>query len=107
MLVNIMSNALKYSTQAVDVEMNCIGGKIEIAVLDRGPGVPESYRDRVFEPFVRTDSAVATDPQGSGLGLAIVHQIAVSQGWDIQLSDRSGGGLCVRLVLPGEAARPT
>jgi two-component system osmolarity sensor histidine kinase EnvZ len=99
-LMNLIENALRYAPGSLP-ELTCSaqGGSFLIEILDRGPGIPPADRERVFEPFVRLDSARSGG--GSGLGLAIVREICRSHGWRIELQNRPGGGTSARLVLPG------
>lgn len=70
-----------------------------IEVLDRGPGVPEVYREKIFEAFFRLPSA-AEHEGGAGLGLALVRSIAAHHGGRVECLERSGGGSCFRVTLP-------
>jgi signal transduction histidine kinase len=71
-----------------------------IAVEDRGPGIPGSQREKVFEPFYRLDNSRNPDTGGVGLGLSVARSIAREHGGDIILASRKGGGLSARLELP-------
>lgn len=68
---------------------------VEICVLDNGPGIPDTIKDHVFDPFVTTDSSV-----GRGMGLTIVRHSIESLGGTVQLEQRSKGGTCARLHHP-------
>jgi two-component system osmolarity sensor histidine kinase EnvZ len=97
---NLVENALRYGEgEVVDVELECNPGMVRVRVLDRGPGIPEAERDKVFQPFYRLEASRSRDTGGSGLGLAIVRQLADAQGWRVELSDREGGGLCAEVVM--------
>jgi len=74
-------------------------GGAELRVCDRGPGVPEAERERIFEPFYRPAGARERDG-GVGLGLALVRQIARRHGGDAQCLARDGGGSCFAVLLP-------
>ena len=69
-------------------------GSCHMAVRDRGPGLPQSVRERLFEPFVTTRA------EGTGLGLAIVKRLVEQQGGRIALTDRPGGGTVATVSLP-------
>jgi signal transduction histidine kinase len=75
-------------------ESSGLGPVWELAVEDRGPGLPRSVRERLFEPF-------AAGPRGgAGLGLALARRIAVLHGGEIEIGDREGGGTRAVLRLP-------
>lgn len=75
-------------------------GQLDIAVLDRGPGIPAEALEQVFEPFRRLEASRHPDTGGTGLGLSIARNIAQSMGGDVTLVNRPGGGLEARLRLP-------
>ncbi|NTV95280.1 MAG: HAMP domain-containing protein [Thiobacillus sp.] len=101
---NLLENALRYGDgRPVDLELACAAAEVRIRVLDRGPGIPEAERDKVFQPFYRLEESRSRDTGGSGLGLAIVRQLADAQGWRVELADRPGGGLAAEVVLPRTA----
>ncbi len=101
-LSNLVDNATRYGAgRPVDIEYTIADAQVEICVLDRGPGIPDSEREAVFRPFHRLEASRSSRTGGSGLGLAIVRQIASSNGWTVELRPRPGGGTaaCVRLPL--------
>jgi signal transduction histidine kinase len=96
-LCNLIDNALKFAGQAdIEVRRNAAGG-IEIAVLDRGPGIPGTELEAVFQPFYRLETSRNRDTGGTGLGLAIARQLAQALGGSLSLAAREGGGLEARL----------
>ena len=99
-LANLMDNARRHGGNQIEVTITDAPDAVRIRVRDRGPGIPESERERVFEPYFRLDPSRAKHTGGSGLGLAIARAIARSHGGDIALSDRDGGGLSVEWTLP-------
>ncbi len=102
---NLIENALRYGEgQPVDLELEDRADAVTIRVLDRGPGIPEAEREKVFQPFYRLEASRSRDTGGSGLGLAIVRQLADAQGWRIDLRDRAGGGLMAEVTLPFRTA---
>ena len=105
---NLVSNAVFY-TQAgttVEVEVGSRQGEVFLEVRDRGPGVDPGERRRIFERFVRLDSARARNPEGSGLGLAIVEQVAQAHRGRVEISERPGGGALFRAVFPAAGEPP-
>ena len=85
-LINLISNALKFaSTEAVRVDVQRANGFITFEVADDGPGVPESARALVFEPFRQGDPSVTQRFGGTGLGLAIARSLARRMGGDIEV----------------------
>ena len=99
-LGNLIDNALRFSPASGTVEIAVRPGA-SLSVLDRGPGVPEHERARMFEPFWRGRDARGP---GSGLGLAIVAEIAEAHGGRVQALARAGGGAEFRIELPETAA---
>jgi signal transduction histidine kinase len=102
MVRNLLENARRYGGGTpVDVTMEKLpGGGARLRVCDRGPGVPEAERERIFAPFYRLAGA-SERAGGVGLGLALVRQIARRHGGEAGCSARDGGGSCFEVVLPG------
>jgi signal transduction histidine kinase len=102
MLANLVRNAVQYSPQGGTVEVTggSAGELFWLEVCDRGPGVPEAERDRVFERFVRLADGRSRNPQGSGLGLAIVAEIVRRHAGSVSVRAREGGGAVFRIELP-------
>ncbi len=98
-LRNLLENAQRYggAEVAVRVQRSADGGA-ELSVCDRGPGVPEAYRERIFEAFFRLPGHAEREG-GVGLGLALVRQIAQAHGGSVRCEPREGGGSCFRLML--------
>lgn len=104
-LANLLENALRYGGEApVTLRAERVDGACRIGVLDRGPGIPATERERVFLPFQRLEASRNTDTGGAGLGLAIVRQLAAAQGWVVTLGDRADGGLEAWVEIPAPAA---
>ncbi|MEG1328609.1 MAG: ATP-binding protein, partial [Janthinobacterium sp.] len=98
---NVVRNAVKHSPDGgtVDVELSRQHDWLRIAVLDRGPGVASADLASIFQPFFRASNTQhSTD--GHGLGLAIAQHVINAHGGRITASLRSGGGLCVEMLLP-------
>ncbi|WP_293995760.1 sensor histidine kinase [Sphaerotilus sp.] len=99
-LRNLLENARRYGGDEVDATVHRVGtGQVEVQICDRGPGVPESYREQVFEPFFRLPGH-AERAGGVGLGLSLVRQIAQRHGGSVRCLAREGGGSCFVLTLP-------
>ena len=96
---NLIDNALRYGGEA-KVVLRSREGRAEARIDDPGPGIPESLRERVFDPFFRVEASRSRDTGGSGLGLAVVRAIVQRHDGSIRLKDRPGGGLRVRVALP-------
>jgi signal transduction histidine kinase len=98
----LVDNAAKYSPSGAAVEMDARGvdGSLEIAVSDRGPGIPAEQRDHIFERFYRVDGESRGRVRGAGLGLAIAAAIVEGHGGTIRAEDRPGGGAVMRIGLP-------
>ena len=104
-VTNLVDNALKFASEvevAVDTDA---AGNLDIAVRDRGPGIPPAEIDAVLQPFYRVEASRNRTTGGTGLGLAIASQLATALGGRLTLANRSGGGLEARLTLPVQAAR--
>ncbi|MFN7857007.1 MAG: ATP-binding protein [Acidovorax sp.] len=101
---NLLENARRYSSGDITVAVRRSQGQAEVRVYDRGPGVPASQRERIFEPFYRLPGA-SERSGGVGLGLSLVRSIAARHNGTVHCEDREGGGACFVLRLPVSAAR--
>jgi len=100
---NLLRNALIHSGDAggIGISAEQVPGKeIQVLVTDSGPGIGEAHIKRIFEPFYRVDEARNRSSGGHGLGLAIAASAVRRHGGRISASNRQGGGLEVRVVLP-------
>jgi two-component system sensor histidine kinase CpxA len=95
---NVLRNAIRYAPagSAVAVELRSVPGWQQVTIADRGPGVPQEFLERIFDPYVR----VADGSEGTGLGLAIARRAIEAHGGTIGAQPRSGGGLEVVMRLP-------
>jgi signal transduction histidine kinase len=101
-LHNILDNAAKFSgrEKKIDVEVKHKEHSVEISVQDRGIGIPESERKKVFEKFYRGKQASAVSPTGTGLGLTLVRHILDGHGGNVVISSQPEKGSRVSLILP-------
>jgi len=100
-LRNLLDNARRHGGGEVTLGWQPQGhGGVALGVSDRGPGVPEACRERIFEPFFRLPGHGERDG-GVGLGLSLVRQIARAHGGSVRCEPRDGGGSRFVLALPG------
>lgn len=98
-LRNLIENGVRYG-QSVEIVLSETGGEVQIAISDRGPGIPEDQLDDVFEPFVRLDESRSEETGGIGMGLAIARSLIHAHGGRIVLENKTGGGLRATVHLP-------
>ena len=103
-LANLMDNARRHGGGVIDVVVTDAPEHVEIRIGDRGPGISEADRERVFEPYVRLEPSRARHTGGAGLGLAIARAIARAHGGDVVLENRAGGGSSAVLSIQRSAA---
>ena len=77
------------------------GGRVELRIVDRGPGIPLEERQRVFEPFQRLGDHSSSD--GVGLGLAVARGFVEAMGGEVEVEDTPGGGLTMVLAFKAES----
>lgn len=101
-LNNLLSNAIKFSAEHAEVEVQAAvhGHMVELQVLDRGCGVPESFRKHLFQSFAQADNSNERKSEGTGLGLSISRELATRLGGEIGYLPRAGGGSCFWVRLP-------
>ena len=101
-IANLVENAIRYSPPGHEVLVSAsgYGNRIELRVVDTGPGIPESERLRVFAPFQRHDDKASSTGPGVGLGLAIARGFIEAMKGTITLEDTPGGGLTAVIALP-------
>jgi two-component system sensor histidine kinase CpxA len=102
---NIVRNAIRYAPQGTAIEVSARRGSgngkhsILVEISDRGPGVPQEYLSRIFEPYIRVSSG-NHDPDSTGLGLAIVKRVVQKHAGEVKAARRAGGGLTISVDLP-------
>jgi len=99
---NLIGNALKYSPQnsVIKVLLKQNPSEIRINVIDHGPGIPDEYKEKIFEKFYRGDDDISKKERGSGLGLAIAKSIIEMHGGRIWVEDATPSGSCFIITLP-------
>jgi len=98
-LRNLLENARRYGAGEIEVFVEREGTSARLRVCDRGPGVPEAYRERIFEAFFRLPGHAEREG-GVGLGLSLVKQIAERHDGSVRCDARDGGGSCFTITLP-------
>lgn len=104
-LTNLISNAAKFSPegQAIEIFVAVNGDMARVSVGDRGPGIPEQFRSRIFNRFAQADSALTRQKGGTGLGLAICKRLVEAMNGRIGFEDREGGGTFFFFEIPLKA----
>lgn len=99
---NLLSNAIKFSPDRGEVTVNVeeTDQHLRVSVTDRGPGVPESFRPRIFQKFAQADSSATRSQGGTGLGLAITREIMSQMGGSAGFKSVVGQGATFWLDLP-------
>jgi two-component system sensor histidine kinase KdpD len=99
-VVNLIENALRYSPAGKPplLTASALGDRVELRVTDRGPGIPEQDRERMFVPFQRLGDTDNTT--GVGLGLALSRGLTEAMGGTLTAEDTPGGGLTMTVSLP-------
>jgi signal transduction histidine kinase len=100
-LANLLENAARAGALAVRVEAAAAGDRARLRVLDDGPGIDASVRERLFDPFVSGRA------RGAGLGLAIARRIAERHGGSLELADAGPPGAAFALTLPLAEREPS
>jgi signal transduction histidine kinase len=110
-MTNLLSNAAKFSAPGTTVTVTAgrRAGVLRIEVADRGPGIPDAFRDRIFQRFAQADSSLTRERGGSGLGLSIAKAIVERMGGRIGFETQLGAGTTFYVDFPehlAEAAEP-
>jgi len=101
-LQNLLDNACKYSPddEPLVLRAKATAHHLVVSVADRGPGIPEADRPRIWERFYRVDKSRSRSDGGAGLGLAIVKEIVEAHGGTVGVDSEEGGGSVFWFTLP-------
>lgn len=102
MLFNLTENAIRYNrpNESVRVCVSERNGQIFIRVRDNGNGIPEQYRESIFQPFFRVDKSRSREYGGVGLGLSLVREIALLHGGRVLAEESTENGTVMLVILP-------
>ncbi len=101
-LLNLLDNAIKYAAQGGElvVKLQQQEQTAEVHIMDRGPGVPVSQQQRIFDQFHRVDNNLTCNRPGCGLGLSIARRLLQDMKGSLRYCSRDGGGACFLMQLP-------
>jgi len=101
-MANLLSNAIKFSPEdeKVHVRLERLEGNLRVSVEDHGPGIPESFRQRIFQKFAQADGSDSRRKGGTGLGLSITRALVERLGGALDFVSVEGEGTTFRVVLP-------
>ena len=102
LVFNLIENAVKYNRRggSVSVSVHKENNDVVVRVSDSGCGIPEEYRESIFQPFFRVDKSRSRQMGGVGLGLALVHEIAVLHGGSVRAEPGNKSGTVFIVTLP-------
>lgn len=102
MLFNLTENAIRYNRPngTVRVKSSKEEKHLVIRISDTGYGIPEQYRESIFQPFFRVDKSRSREYGGVGLGLSLVWEIAALHGGDVRVEDSSDSGTTIAVAFP-------
>ncbi|MCJ7832134.1 MAG: response regulator [Actinobacteria bacterium] len=104
-LVIVVENALALSPtdSQVEIEVSDQNSSVAISILDRGPGMTEETRRRIFDAFTQADASTSREHQGLGIGLYLAQRIMAAHAGSIEIASRVGGGSILSLTFPSYA----
>lgn len=108
-LTNLLSNAIKFSKPGgvVSLSVTSLDRRYRINVADRGSGIPDSFRERIFSKFAQADGSDTRQKGGTGLGLSIVREIVLRLGGSVSFESAEGEGTVFHVDLPATASPQT
>jgi len=100
-MLNLFSNAIKFTPEKGEVTVNCedIGNAVQVSVSDSGIGIPQNRYDEIFEPFKQIESSTSKKYKGTGLGLALVKKIVEMHNGNIDVKSEEGKGSTFTFVI--------
>ncbi len=100
-LVNLLDNSLKYSTSAPNIAITLTenSGAIQLSLTDNGPGIPEEYKEKIFEKFFRVPNGLRHNTKGYGLGLSYAAQVMRQHNGSINVNNVNAGGCVFTLTF--------
>jgi signal transduction histidine kinase len=101
-VLNLLSNALKYTPPGGGVTLGCeaVDGRVLVRVRDTGIGIPRDKLEMIFEPFTQVSGGLTRSVEGTGLGLAISRELARAMGGELTVESEVGVGSTFTLALP-------
>jgi signal transduction histidine kinase/ligand-binding sensor domain-containing protein/DNA-binding response OmpR family regulator len=99
-LMNLMSNALKYTRSKIVISMKADEQFVHVMVTDDGPGIPDAEKEKIFETFYQAQNDRIAAALGTGIGLSYSRMLAKAHDGDLKVEDAEGGGSCFVLTLP-------
>lgn len=108
-LFNLMENGVNYNRPngTVTVHAACEGGDVRVEITDEGSGIPQEFREQIFEPFFRVDKSRSRQLGGAGLGLSLVRAIVELHGGSVWVEEGENGGSRFVMKLPASLPRRT
>ena len=106
-LNHVLDNAVAHSPKGGRVRVSTVtvsDGWTRIHIADQGPGIPASFRERVFLPFTQADASTSRVRHGSGIGMAVANQLVLSMGWRIGFDTEVGAGTTFWIEMPHRMA---
>jgi signal transduction histidine kinase len=110
-VTNLVSHALKFTPDAGKITLRVgslrmpSGPLVYLSVLDNGPGIPEEFREKIFDAFIQAPSDGSASQRGTGLGLSICMRIVQHYGGRIFAGRRVGAGAAIHVLLPAPPTR--